>query len=85
MSFLLTSVGLEDGVNNLLIEIRLAAAELGGPEAGVYFVPHGQYTAQAMLNLGPTVVDANYPIDGTHTAPFLADIVSSDCLSPHFI
>jgi len=54
----------------------LAVSELGGPDAGVYFIPHGQYTAQAMLNLGPAVIDANYPIDHTHTAPYLADIVS---------
>lgn len=37
---------------------------------------HGQYTAQAMKNLGPTIVDANYPMDHTHTAPYLADIVA---------
>jgi len=55
---------------------RLAVAELGGPEAGVWFTSHGQYTAQAMENLGPDVVDANYPIDHTHTAPFLAGVVA---------
>lgn len=54
----------------------LAATELGGPSAGVYFVPHGQYAAQAMKNLGPEVIDANYPIDHTHTAPYLADVVA---------
>ena len=29
-----------------------------------------------MENLGPTIIDANYPIDHTHTAPYLADIVA---------
>ncbi|TVY43092.1 Rhamnogalacturonan acetylesterase [Lachnellula subtilissima] len=54
----------------------LAASELGGPAQGVYFVSHGQYAAQAMKNLGKETVDANYPIDHTHTAPFLADVVA---------
>ncbi|KAF4628170.1 hypothetical protein G7Y89_g9982 [Cudoniella acicularis] len=54
----------------------LATTELGGPDAGVYFVPHGQYAAQAMENLGPVIVDANYPMDHTHTAPYLADVVA---------
>ncbi|ORY61276.1 GDSL-like Lipase/Acylhydrolase [Pseudomassariella vexata] len=49
---------------------------LGGPEAGVYFVPHGEYAAQAMNNLGASVVNANYPNDHTHTAPYLADIMA---------
>ena len=50
--------------------------ELGGPAAGVYFVSHGEYAAQAMHNLGPAIVDANYPLDHTHTAPYLAGVVS---------
>ncbi|TVY57641.1 Rhamnogalacturonan acetylesterase [Lachnellula cervina] len=54
----------------------LAASELGGPSKGVYFVPHGQYAAQAMKNLGKETVDANYPMDHTHTAPYLADVVA---------
>ena len=29
-----------------------------------------------MENLGPTITDANYPMDHTHTAPYLADIVA---------
>jgi rhamnogalacturonan acetylesterase len=29
-----------------------------------------------MQNLGPVIVDANYPMDHTHTAPYLADIVA---------
>ncbi len=61
---------------------RLAVSELGGPSAGIYFVPHGQYTAQAMDNLGPEFVDANYPIDHTHTAPALADIVAQSKEDP---
>ncbi len=31
---------------------RLSEQEMGGPAAGVYFVPHSQYTAQMMYNLG---------------------------------
>jgi len=54
----------------------LSATELGGTDAGVYFVPHGQYTAQAMENLGAAVVNANYPVDHTHTSPFLASVVA---------
>ncbi|KAH8887698.1 GDSL-like Lipase/Acylhydrolase [Thozetella sp. PMI_491] len=54
----------------------LAASQMGGPAAGVYYVPHGQYAAQAMKGLGKTTVDANYPNDHTHTAPYLADVMS---------
>ncbi|RFU34749.1 hypothetical protein B7463_g1648, partial [Scytalidium lignicola] len=54
----------------------LAASELGGPSAGVYYVSHSQYAAQAMKNLGPQIIDENYPMDHTHTAPYLADIVA---------
>lgn len=56
---------------------RLSTLELGGPEAGVWFVQHGQYAAQAELLLGPTIVGQNYPFDHTHTNPYLADVVSS--------
>lgn len=55
---------------------RLAASQLGGPAKGAYFVPHGEYAAQAMQNLGATTVDANYPNDHTHTAPYLADVMA---------
>lgn len=55
---------------------RLSAAELGGPSNGVYYVDHGSYAAQMMKNLGKDVVDANYPMDHTHTAPYLADLVA---------
>lgn len=58
-----------------LINHRLAVQELGGPAAKVYFVQHGSYAAQAQRLLGADVVDANYPMDHTHTAPFLADVV----------
>lgn len=29
-----------------------------------------------MKNLGKETVDANYPMDHTHTAPYLADVVA---------
>jgi rhamnogalacturonan acetylesterase len=51
-------------------------SQLGGPAKGVYFVPHGEYSAQAMKNLGSQVVNANYPNDHTHTSPYLADVMS---------
>ncbi len=49
---------------------------MGGTAAGVYFVPHGQYAAQGMKGLGAATVDENYPNDHTHTAPYLADVMS---------
>ncbi|KAF2760831.1 GDSL-like Lipase/Acylhydrolase [Pseudovirgaria hyperparasitica] len=52
----------------------LVTQELGGPKAGVYFVQHGQYAAQAQKLLGKDIVKANYPMDNTHPAPYLADI-----------
>jgi rhamnogalacturonan acetylesterase len=54
---------------------RLVALELGGPPSNVFFVQHGSYAAQAQRLLGKAIVDANYPMDHTHTAPFLADVV----------
>ncbi|KAF1967585.1 GDSL-like Lipase/Acylhydrolase [Bimuria novae-zelandiae CBS 107.79] len=54
----------------------LVTERLGGPAAGAYFVQHGSYAAQAQKLLGPDVVNANYPMDHTHTAPFLADVHS---------
>jgi len=54
----------------------LAVSELGGPAAGVFFVDHGQSTAQMMDDLGATVVNANYPIDHTHTSSVLANFVA---------
>ena len=53
----------------------LSVLELGGPAAHVYFVQHGSYAAQAQKLLGKDVVDKEYPMDHTHTAPFLADVV----------
>ena len=47
----------------------------------MYFVQHGSYAAQAQKLLGKEVVDEEYPMDHTHTAPFLADVVR-DLLSP---
>ena len=41
----------------------------------MFFVQHGQYAAQTQKLLGKTIVDENYPMDHTHTAPFLADVV----------
>ena len=49
---------------------------MGGPAKGVYFVPHGEYAAQAMHNLGKEAVDAQFPNDHTHTSAILADIMS---------
>jgi len=57
------------------IRHRLSAIELGGPASHVYFVQHGSYAAQAQRLLGKEVVDKEYPMDHTHTAPFLADVV----------
>jgi len=54
----------------------LSVSEVGGTQKGVYFVDHGQYTAQMMKDLGATVINANYPIDGTHTSPLLANFVA---------
>lgn len=54
----------------------LSVLELGGPAAHVYFVQHGSYAAQAQKLLGKEVVDKEYPMDHTHTAPFLADVHS---------
>ncbi|KAI1486668.1 GDSL-like Lipase/Acylhydrolase [Biscogniauxia mediterranea] len=54
----------------------LAAAELGGTAAGVYHVPHGEYAAQVMTNLGADTVNANYPVDHTHTGPYMANVMA---------
>jgi len=62
--------------NRFTTYAALATTELGGHTAGAWFVPHGQYAAQAMDNLGAKVVDANFPNDHTHTAPYLADVVA---------
>ena len=59
------------------IRHRLSVIELGGPASHVYFVQHGNYAAQAQKLLGKEVVDKEYPMDHTHTAPFLADVVRS--------
>jgi rhamnogalacturonan acetylesterase len=51
-----------------------AAAGLGGPDAGVYYVDHEAYAAAALARLGRNTTDAGFPMDNTHTAPFLADV-----------
>jgi rhamnogalacturonan acetylesterase len=56
--------------------ISLAATQMGGPQAGVYFVAHEAYAAQAMKNLGSAKVNAGYPNDHTHTSPYMADVMS---------
>jgi hypothetical protein len=61
--------------------LRLSTQLLGGPEAGVWFVQHGQYAAQAERLLGPSIVTENYPMDHTHTMPYLADVVSPPFIS----
>ena len=45
---------------------------LGGPSAGIFFVYHSRYNAQALHLLGKDIVSAGFPMDSTHTAPFLA-------------
>jgi hypothetical protein len=62
---------------------RLSVLELGGPSSHVYFVQHGSYAAQAQKLLGKEVVDKEYPMDHTHTAPFLADVVCTLSLLSH--
>jgi rhamnogalacturonan acetylesterase len=54
----------------------LAASQMGGVAKSVFYVPHGQYAAQAMKALGAKTVNAYYPIDHTHTAPYLSDIMA---------
>lgn len=47
---------------------------LGGPARGIYYVNHGDYGAQALARMGAATADANFPMDNTHTAPWLADV-----------
>ncbi|KAI1338143.1 SGNH hydrolase-type esterase domain-containing protein [Xylariaceae sp. FL0016] len=54
----------------------LAAKQVGGTAAGVYFVPHGQYASQAMISLGAATVNAHYPNDHTHTDPYMANVMA---------
>ncbi|KAJ0118559.1 hypothetical protein J7T55_012811 [Diaporthe amygdali] len=49
---------------------------LGGPEQGVYYVNHGDYGAQALKLMGKETANANFPMDNTHTSPWLADTFS---------
>jgi rhamnogalacturonan acetylesterase len=48
---------------------------MGGPSAGVYFVPHSQYAAQAMYNIGIDI-GQYFPLDHGHTAPYLAGVMA---------
>ncbi|KAL0936143.1 rhamnogalacturonan acetylesterase [Colletotrichum truncatum] len=49
---------------------------LGGPAAGIYYVPHSDYCAQALKLQGPEAAVKGYPMDNTHMAPQLADTFS---------
>ncbi len=49
---------------------------MGGPAAGVFYVAHGAYSAQAMRNLGADTVGEGYPKDHTHTSPYMADVMA---------
>lgn len=49
---------------------------LGGPEKGIYYVNHGDYSAQALKLMGREAAIANFPMDNTHTSPWLADTFS---------
>ncbi|KAK6081160.1 rhamnogalacturonan acetylesterase [Seiridium cupressi] len=51
-------------------------SSLGGPEAGIYYVDHSSYIAQALQLLGADVVNAGFPMDNTHTSPYIADVVA---------
>ncbi|WYZ35049.1 hypothetical protein EsH8_I_001325 [Colletotrichum jinshuiense] len=46
---------------------------LGGPAAGVYYVPHGNYSAQALQVQGREAAVEGYPMDAVHMSPKLAD------------
>ncbi|PNH64852.1 hypothetical protein VD0002_g3961 [Verticillium dahliae] len=50
--------------------------QLGDPANGVYFLPHGEYGAQAQRNLGASTVNAGYPVDHLHPGPFIADAMA---------
>lgn len=49
---------------------------LGGPEKGIYYVNHGDYSAQTLKLMGRETAIANFPMDNTHTSPWLADTFS---------
>ena len=51
-----------------------AAQQAGGPSKGVYYVNHHDYGTQALQLMGKAVAEENYPMDHTHTAPWLADV-----------
>lgn len=47
---------------------------LGGPRKGIYYVNHGDYGARALELMGREAADASFPMDNTHTSPWLADV-----------
>lgn len=49
---------------------------LGGPSKGIYYVNHGDYGAQALRLMGKETADTGFPMDNTHTSPWLADVFS---------
>ncbi|KUI61606.1 Rhamnogalacturonan acetylesterase [Cytospora mali] len=49
---------------------------LGGPSKGIYYVNHGDYGAQALRLMGKETANFNFPMDHTHTSPWLADVFS---------
>ncbi|RWA03731.1 hypothetical protein EKO27_g11372 [Xylaria grammica] len=46
-----------------------------------YHVAHGQYSAQAMTNLGTATVNAHYPNDHTHTDAYMANVMAGKYLT----
>lgn len=50
------------------------ASAQGGPRDGVYYVDHGGYGAEALRRMGGATAGAGFPMDNTHTAPWLADV-----------
>ncbi|EEY15759.1 rhamnogalacturonan acetylesterase [Verticillium alfalfae VaMs.102] len=65
-----------DGEQTCSTVYKLAAQQLGGPAKGVYFLPHGEYGAQAQRNLGASTVNGGYPVDHLHPGPFIADAMA---------
>lgn len=50
------------------------ADSLGGPAAGIFYISHGAYAAQAVKLLGAASAQKNYPMDNTHLSPYYADV-----------
>lgn len=47
---------------------------LGGPAHGIYYVDHRDHGAQALQCMGQATAGANFPMDNTYMALWLADI-----------